>query len=171
VHPTTVSVARLVTAAAGILVVLGGLFAWALEDEYGAGDAPGGVTEQRPDGVVIVWDVRPREFLEIQPTDDGRWLVLERDPTTEATTVRFEAASEEDAQRFVEQQATVVFSGTQDEVDAWLEQRDAEYENFWIPGLIIAIGVVMIIGPIVQTMRGSTSSEGADEREESAPLA
>lgn len=169
-RPTGASVARFVTVAVGVLVVLGGLLAWALEDEYGAGDAPGGATEMRPDGNVIVWDIRPREFLEIQPTDDGRWLVLERDPTTEETTVKFDAASEEDAQRFVEQQATVVFSGTQEEVDAWLEQRDAEYENFWIPGLIIAIGAIMIIGPIVQAVRSSMSGEGAEDREEAAPL-
>ena len=165
---TSGAAARFVTMVFGVFIVLAGLVAWTLEDEYGAGDAPGGMFEERPDGTVIVWDVTPMESLDIEATDSGRWVVLERDPETNARTVVFTAASDDDAQRFVEQQATVVFSGTQAEVDEWLAQRDAEYENFWIPGLIIAVGAILIVVPILQAVRAGRPTDRADAPEETA---
>ena len=150
--PTKVRLGRVMVAAFGVIIVLVGLFAWAIEDEYGAGDAPGNKIEMRPDGTMIVWDATPREHFELAATDDGHWLVLERDPESGSMAVVFEAATQDDAQYFIEQQAVVVFSGTPAEVDEWLALRDAEHENFWISGVIIASGVVLIVVPILLTV-------------------
>ena len=115
-------------------------------------------------------DATPRERFDLAATDDGRRRVLERDPTSGSVRVVFEAATQDDAQFFIEQQVVVVFSGTRAEVDEWLAARDAAYENFWIPGLIVAAGIVLIAVPILQTVRARRPTGDGSEPSERMPV-
>jgi hypothetical protein len=42
----------------------------------------------------------------------------------------------------------LVFEGTQEEVDAWVAEQQSQGRNYLIPGLIIAVGVVLVVGAV-----------------------
>lgn len=64
-------------------------------------------------------------------------------------TVKVYESDEQQVDEQGNQLRVLVFEGTQDEFEVWSAENEVQGRNYLIPGLVIAVGAVLLIGAVL----------------------
>lgn len=149
----SVPVMRLSLITVGVLVLGWGLFGWfSPTSVQGLRANVDTEVRQFQDGTAIVWDslehlmVEPEGYEGKEPPEGwDQWNVIS---WTSGTTVVGPVPFDEAVQYVADNDESVLFAGTEDELNTWLEDEGSAYKVYWIPGLLIVVGAVLAVSAL-----------------------
>jgi hypothetical protein len=153
----TVRLMRMALITVGVLVLGWGLVGWfspaSVQDLRANTDTE---VRQFQDGTAIVWDSPEHLMVEAEgyegkepPAGWDEWNVISFTSTPRLRSVPLDEA----VQYVADNDENVLFVGTEDELNTWLEDEGSAYKVYSVPVLLIVVGAVLVVSALTLAPR------------------